>query len=366
MSKDEKTSEKSKKTPPCIDWIKHFPNGELPTIASGTAILLIAIDTEYQSNYTCNTNLCLSYQYSAYDMQSGKYKTGIFYMDVNKQERLSLGELTKKVLEEMEISISSLAGYRIIYVAHFFTAEWSMLRDKKELYMKFELIRKTLTTTKNPLKTTIIDENNEVVNLWVDVRDTMLLLPEGYKSLEKASTFIDGYEKIDLPIEVKSNMYQFLQDDHEKFEKYALRDAEVTLKLFIKLQYLLNVVNGTETKMFSTLASATTSHFKLFSENRFQRFNDEGKAVSDRQEHNMQFDRLHSLYKKHESLADRSYMGGLNSSYHIGYCEGYTFLDIDFKNAYPTAMNLIKIGDFGHKLDKSNSKKSSPLIEGLK
>jgi hypothetical protein len=299
-------------------------------------------------------------------MQRGTYKTGIFYMDVNKQQRLSQGELTKKILEEMKISISSLAGYRIIYVAHFFTAEWSMLRDKKELYMKFEYIRKTLTTTKNPLETTIIDENNEVVNLWVDIRDTMLLLPEGYKSLEKASTFIEGYEKIDLPIEVKSNMYQFLQDEPKKFEEYALRDAEVTLKLFIKLQYLLNVVNGTETKMFSTLASATTSHFKSFSETRFQRFNAEKRAISDKQVHTMQFNRLHSIYKKHESLADRSYMGGLNSSYHIGYCEGYTFLDIDFKNAYPTAMNLIKIGDFGHKLVKSKSKKLSPFIEGLK
>jgi hypothetical protein len=58
-------------------------------------------------------------------------------------------------------------------------------------------------------------------------------------------------------------------------------------------------------------------------------------------------------------------MGGLNSSYHIGYSEGYTFLDIDFKNAYPTAMNLIKIGDFGHKLDKSSSKKSSPFLKEL-
>jgi hypothetical protein len=366
MSKDEKIRKKSKKTPPCIDWIKHFPNGELPTIASGTPIQLIAIDTEYQSNYTWNTNLCLSYQFSAYDMQSGTYKTGIFYMDVNKQERLSLGELTKKILEEMQIPISSLGGYRIIYVAHFFTAEWAMLSDKKELYMKFEHIRKTLTTTKNPLKTIILDENNEVVNLWVDVRDTMLLLPEGYKSLEKASTFIDGYEKIDLPIEVKSNMYQFLQDDPEKFEEYALRDAEVTLKLFIKLQYLLNVVNGTETKMFSTLASATTSHFKLFSENRFQRFNDEGKAVNSKQEHNMQFDRLHSLYKQYESLADRSYMGGLNSSYHIGYCEGYTFIDIDFKNCYPSAMNLIKMGNFGIKINKPKFEKPSPFIEGLK
>jgi hypothetical protein len=365
MSKDEKIRKKSNKTPPCIDWIVHFQNGELPTIASGTPILLIAIDTEYQCNYTCNTNLCLSYQYSAYDMQSGTYKTGIFYMDVNKQERLSLGELTKKVLEEMQIPISSLTGYKIIYVAHFFTAEWSMLKDKKELYMKFEYIRKTLTTTKNPLKTTIIDENNNKVNLWVDVRDTMLLLPEGYKSLEKASTFIEGYEKIDLPIEVKSNMYQFLQDEPEKFEEYALRDAEVTLKLFIKLQYLLNFVNGTDTKMFSTLASATTNHFKLFNQLRFKLVNKKGETLSDSSVHNMEFDRLHTIYKKYESLADRSYMGGLNSSYHIGYSEGYTFLDIDFKNAYPTAMNLIKIGDFGHKLDKSSSKKSSPFLKEL-
>lgn len=364
MSTNEKTRKKVSPIP-CINWIENFPKGELPSIATEMQILLIAIDTEYQSNYTRNTNLCLSYQYCAYDMQSGKNRTGIFYMDVNKQERLSMGEFTKRILEEMDITISSLSGYRIIFIAHFFTAEWAMFRDKKELYMKFEYIRKTLITIKTPLETKIHDENNEVVNLWVDVRDTMLLLPEGYKSLEKASTFIKGYEKIDLPDEVKSNMYQFLQDEPEKFEKYALRDAEVTLKLFIKLQYLLNVVNGTVSKMFSTLASATTSHFKSFSENRFQRFNEEGIAINDKAVHNMQFDRLHSLYKKHESLADRSYMGGLNSSYYIGHCEGYTFLDIDFKNAYPTAMNLLKIGDFGHKQTKPKSKKSSPFIEGL-
>ena len=46
------------------------------------------------------------------------------------QERLSLSELTKKVLEEMEISISSLFEYRIIYIAHFFTAEWSTVIKK--------------------------------------------------------------------------------------------------------------------------------------------------------------------------------------------------------------------------------------------
>lgn len=365
-----KSVEEKKNNPPSINWMK-FPNGELPVKAIGTPILSIALDTEYQSNYTSNTNLCLSYQFSAYDLQSGKYKSGIFYMDVNSKERLTLGEFTHKVLKKMGINPSSLKGYRIIYIAHFFTAEWSMFKDRTELYMKFEFIRKTLVTTNKSLKTTIRDEEGKVINLWVDVRDTMLLLPEGYKSLDKASTFIEGYEKIDLSEELKSNMYQFLQSEPKKFEEYAIRDAEVTLKLFIKLQYLLNQINGTEEKMFATLASATTNDFKTFSRNKFEDVSlDDVKDINGSKNagkliHNMQFDRFHSLYKRYESLADRSYMGGLNSSYHIGHCTGYTFLDIDFKNAYPTAMNLLKIGDFGEKLKRVKKQKQEVDLGGL-
>ncbi len=350
---------------PSINWVNDFPDGELSIMAIDKPILLIALDTEYQSNYTAFTNLCLSYQFSAFDMKNGTYKAGIIYMNLNEKQRLTLSEFTNKVLQEMNIYKSSLNNYRIIFVAHFFTAEWSMLKDRKELYMKFDYIRKTLITTKSPLKTSTIDEYGNVINFWVEVRDTMLLLPEDYKSLEKASTFIKGYEKIDLSTEIKSNMYKFLQEDPKLFEEYAIRDAEVTLKLFIKLQYLLNLVNGTEEKIFSTLASSTTAHFKLFSLNRFDRLDSKGKIANSKIEHNMQFDRLHNIYKQYESLADRSYMGGLNSSYHIGIGEGYTFLDIDFKNAYPTAMNLIKIGDFGKKLPKLNTKKLSRFIEGL-
>jgi len=357
---------RAKKEPfPYINWMKDFPNGEFPSEATGTAILVIALDTEYQSNYTAYQNLCLSYQYSAYDLQSGLHKSGIFYPDINKNERYSLSQFTKKVLEEMGIKPSTLKLYRIIYVAHFFSAEWSMFSDKKELYMKFEYIRKTLITKHN-LKTIMIDENKNEVNLRVEFRDTMLLLPEGYKSLEKASAFIEGYEKIDLAPEIKSHMYQFLQDEPILFEEYAIRDAEVTLRLFIKLQYLLNFINDTQTKLFSTLANATTNDFKVFSQKKFPRLDDKNKIVyAGYDVHKMQFDRLHTLYKKYESIADRSYLGGLNSSYHIGFSQGYTFLDIDFKNAYPTAMNLLKIGNFGFTTIKEQKTPLNRKIEGL-
>lgn len=350
-------SEKPKKREfPEVKWCSHFPGGEMPSEAIGIRVLFIALDTEYQSDYTANENLCLSYQYATYNLFDGTHQSGIFYPDINAQERYSLSEFTHKVLNEIGILPSTLNDYRIIYIAHYFTAEWAMFKDRNDLYMKFEYIRKTMITTNRPLITTMMGENGEKIDLWVDVRDTMLLLPEGYKSLEKASTFIEGYEKITLKDHDKSKMYQFMQDDPLRFEQYAIRDAVVTLRLFIKLQYMLNKINDTDLKLFSTLASATTNDFKMYSRSKF------GRNI-----HNMQFDRFHSLYKEYESLADRSYLGGLNSSYHIGSSDGYTFVDIDFKNAYPTAMNLLKIGNFGTKLPKPKKYQSARAIdlEGL-
>ena len=287
-------------------------------------------------------------------MYDGQYKAGIFYPDINKDERYTLGELTHKILDDMDILPSSLKDYRIIYVAHFLTAEWAMLKDRDSIVVKLEYIRKSLITTKRSLKTTIIDESGDSVSLWVDFRDTMLLLPESYKSLDKASTFIEGYEKLEVSDYYKSHMYQFLQDDPVAFETYAIRDAEVTFKLFIKLQFLLNEINGTESKLFTTLASATISHFEQFAKDTF------GKNVK-----KMQFNRFHSLYKQYESLVDRSYMGGLNSSYHIGESRGYTFCDIDFKNAYPTAMNLLRVGDFGLPITKATKNSYKVDLDGL-
>lgn len=326
---------------PVINWLTDFPDGDIPSgSGTGKKIILIGFDTEYQSNFTVNNNLCLSYQYALYSLFDGTYKSGILFPDLNQNERFSWSEFTNKVFKEAHILPSQLAGYRIIFIAHYFSAEWAMFRDKKELTMKFEFIRKSMVTRK-PLKTKIVAENGRRVECWVDVSDTMLLLPDGFKSLALASTLLGGFEKIALEAEMKSNMYDLLQQNPEQFIEYAIRDAEVTLKLFVKLQYMLNRINGESDKLFLTLASATTNDFIKFS-----------KATTGATIHDMQFDRKHHLYKQYEALANRSYMGGLNSSYHVGKADGYTFIDIDFKNAYPTAMNVIQVGDFGDPYEK--------------
>lgn len=335
---------------PTINWLKDFPDGEIPSSGNPSCrVIIIAIDSEYQTGTTAYTNLCLSYQFALYDVSDGIYQTGIFFPDINKNERFSLTELVYKIFDNSGINPLGLYNYRIILVAHYFSAEWAMLKDKKDLYMKFEYVRKSMVTAK-PLETVLFEKDSSeddrcYVFFWFDVRDTMLLLPDGYRSLEKASTFLEGFEKIPLDDSIKANMYEFLQKDPNSFIEYAIRDAEVTLKLFIKLQYTLNVINGNETKLFLTLAGATTTDFIAYSKEKYKT-----------QYHNLQFDRKHSIYKKFEGLATRSYMGGLNSSYHVGKTKGYTYVDIDFKNAYPTAMNLLEIGKFGTPPPKKETK----------
>lgn len=128
--KSEESKEKKRK-PPDIHW-RDFPDGVIPQgkllkeEADRSRILFIALDTEYQSNYTANTNLCLSYQYAVYNLFEGCYQSGIFYPDINKKERYSLSQFTKKVLQKINLPISLLKDYRIIYIAHYFTAEWSI------------------------------------------------------------------------------------------------------------------------------------------------------------------------------------------------------------------------------------------------
>ena len=341
---------------PRVNWIEAFPNGELLKDASNFSTILLAFDTEYQSNHTAHTNLCLSYQYAVYDLKTGLYKQGIFYPDINTQERFTMGQFIHKVLDELGIPISHFNNYHLILIAHFFTAEWAMFSDRKDLHMKFEYIRKTMVTTNRPLKGSIMDENGETIPLQIDVRDTMLLLPDDYKKLADASTFVEGFEKIEVDDYYKSHMLQLLQDNPDLFERYAIRDAEVTLLLFIKLQFLLNQINGTTDKLFSTLASATTNDYKNFSQKAF------GKDG-----HKSQYSRRGELYIKCEPLASRAYLGGLNSSFRLGELTDYTCIDIDFKNAYPTAMNLLQFTEFGEPVKKPKFQKrdTKKQLEGL-
>ena len=68
----------------------------------------------------------------------------------------------------------------------------------------------------------------------IHVYDTKLLAPATHQSLKKLSNLLGPEDegKEDIPDEYIKNMHQYLWDYPEKYRTYALRDSEVTLKLF--------------------------------------------------------------------------------------------------------------------------------------
>lgn len=104
-------------------------------------------------------------------------------------------------------------------LSHLTNADLSMLSDFNEFKEGLDIVNKSFVTLSKPLLI-------EGVNLIV--RDTMLLAPGGKKSLDSIGKMYD-IEKIEIPSEYRSQMGRLLEEDRELFEKYAKRDALISL-----------------------------------------------------------------------------------------------------------------------------------------
>lgn len=248
-----------------INFAHSFPNGDDSVIITGEkSFLIAAMDAEWQSNYTKNENLTLSYQFSVIDLKTGRRGDGIYYTNWVEKERLTITQIIQQIGTIVGLTLSSLNGYTIVLVAHNAIAEWSTIKDRDKLNQQLQVIRKTVITAGgSSVALKYYDENRNKKVVKFMLKDTMLLVPESYRSLKKASALVDPeFAKLDLVKEELSNMLKLLQDDPAKFEAYAIRDTQVTLKLWITLQCMLNKINGTHERIFSTLSSAALLRFK--------------------------------------------------------------------------------------------------------
>lgn len=322
---------------PKIGWSGEFPRGELDDhIPNQTEQLIVAGDSEYtRLNY--NENTALSFQIAALSLKDGTYKKYIHYLDTSKKERLSLSQIILITFAFMGIPENEIDGYHIVFVCHFCAAEFAMMKDRKQIAPYLEFLYHTVITFR-PIEITLKLSNGDTAKVTFEVGDTMLLLPPTHRSLEKATSLLDEkYHKKELTQDEKTRMDLLLFNDKERFEEYAVHDADITLRLFIKLQYTLNDLNGSKDTRYTTIGSATVKHFK--------------KGM-DPKLFKSQFAKNNVIYQQGLNLARRAYMGGLNSSYHIGEIEGELILDIDFSSAYPTVMNLLEVSDFGMPIEK--------------
>ncbi len=248
-----------------IDFAHSFPNGDDSAVIPGeTAVIVVSMDAEWWSNYTKNENLILSYQFSVVDLKTGLRGDDIYYTNWVEKERLTITQILEQVGNIVGLSLSDLNGYTIVFVAHNAIAEWSTIKNRSKLNKYLQMIRKTVITPGiSPIELKIYDGNRNKKIVKFMLKDTMLLVPEAYRSLKKASVLVDPeFAKLDLTKEELSNMLKLLQEEPAKFEAYAIRDTQVTLKLWITLQCMLNEINGTGDRIFSTLSSAALSRFR--------------------------------------------------------------------------------------------------------
>lgn len=298
-------------------------------------LYFMSFDAEWYEDPTDpNRNIVLSYQVATAS-QEGTNNV-IEYMEHG--QRLTLAEIVELGIRSVTSvdALNRLRGIKtqVILISHNVAAEWSVLNDRDESHItkRISLVRGSPITDNLPIKLDINDDTP------IDVRifDTILLAPMTHRSLKKLSTLI-GEGKEDIAQSDIENMHLYLRNQPDEFEKYALKDSEVTLKLFFVLQQSLNdlVIGLADTtkwkrfKLFRTLAAAGV---KSFTNNNswFSKYRKE----------------LPQDFSKPFQLVPRSYYGGRNESYFIGRTNDYPetknkiWIDIDFSGCYPTAMAL--------------------------
>lgn len=325
-------------------------------------VYFMGIDAEWHEEL--GRNIVLSYQIAT--LSSSTYNNIIKF--VPKGERLKLADL-------IELGIKSVHGGRIphyrhskgafrvhvVIVSHNVAAEWSVLADRDEPYItkRLALIRRSPITDIHAIQ--VLIDRQISARVWLF--DTMLLAPATHQSLKALSGLLGkDDQKISISQRHIENMHLFLNEDPEAYKRYALKDSEACLKLFLLLQDSLNKLVFTRPrksidgealeqapttyhpeKLFLTLASAGVlsfeKHLSFLPKNhlfrkRFKNFSGYQEALQC------------ESFAPHLELAKRGYLGGRNESFFVGDTDNFDlssdrlWIDIDFSSCYPTAMAL--------------------------
>ena len=121
---------------------------------------------------------------------------------------------------QLQVSVS-----RVLYLCmHESSADLSMLKDFDSFKELLDITSRAFVTRGKPLRLKYSKSK-------VYIRDTILIAPVGVKSLSSVgSIYGEGFNKIDIGSYRSGNMSLLLEENKELFERYAIRDAEITLK----------------------------------------------------------------------------------------------------------------------------------------
>ena len=316
-------------------------------------IIVIGFDSEYVYNATANSNHILSYQYFGRTTR-GTWSDIIYTEGFNQKDRLNLKELIGKAIEHgrKEKKINYQWPRNVIVTAHFSRADLASFKDFLELKSQFDSLRKSYSTITRPYFTQYIDSSNNHHPLRITLIDTMNITPGG-KGLAVLGEMY-ALPKITIPSGMIQQMNVLLKKNRKLFERYAIRDAEISaLHLWEMLKFRHAHFNDTTPP--TTLGSLAEQHLmSLWQTNNIEPNSIVGNEFRREREWNPRTRRYQTRNRavpipqvhEHNNLATECFHGGRSEAYVFGFTELGEWTDFDLKGAYTTAMAAIASPDY--------------------
>lgn len=313
--------------------------------------LLIAIDSEYVQKESENRVLCYSFA-CASPTKPHDALTDIFHLTGSQRwTRWPLGKLLSRIitvaLDQKLIERPPTKRHRskgkpervkLFVGAHFSRADLPGFRDWRMLKRRFDAVRGTYATTRQPKIMTLYPQGRARLEVSLTLVDTLLLAPHRYHSLRALGESL-GFEKLEVG-EYITKMDQLRDSDLKRFEAYAIRDSEVCLKwIFEFLEFWENDLGFIATRPPSTIASAAMRYaFKLWKS--------DGVDVGDVCGYRGRGKDRHwiDLLRQHIPFLADCYHGGRNEAFWVGPTSAPgDIYDLDLVSAYTTAMSAIRM-----------------------
>lgn len=342
----------------------------LPEIAleenNPASFVIIGFDTEYQPLLEITTLEDVKSKKAKYDVLSyqfyainhlGQEWSGIAIPEYRR--RIALTDfvayaLAKGAKERKAISPT------VVLVGHFNKADLPAFADRKNLFFHFRNVRNSLVTLGHPVPVAIdFEDGGTQKTIKIQLRDTMLLAPAKSKSLAKLGDLI-GLSKFkltddpELEHEWKESMRDVRDNDWELFRDYAIRDAEVCAKYFLRVKSQYKAVTGKD-RMPTALS---TIGMTLLLEDWDKRGIDHNRVLGRELIEEVVYSEKHDQFVMKrtrpylqdialfEQLATECYHGGRNEQMWFGpsFVDGW--IDYDLAGAYPTAMAMIGLPEW--------------------
>jgi hypothetical protein len=329
------------------------------------SLLIIGFDTEYQPLLdVINAEdvkegragvEVLSYQFYAIN-HLGQEWSGLVVPESDK--RMALTDFVVYALAKGAEAGAALPR-NIVLVGHFNKADLPVFEDREQIFYHLKNIRNSLVSLGRPVPIAVSYGDQPEQKLSVHVRDTMQLAPAGSKSLVKLGELIE-LPKLNLAdnaqdeLDLKKRMKIVRAGDWDLFREYAIRDAEVCAKYFLRVTRQYQQVTGKKGIPMALSSIGMTLLLEGWRSRGIDRDEVLGRELVEEviysEKHNQFLSRTFRPYLEDialfEQFATECYHGGRNEQMWFGPSFVDDWTDYDLASAYPTAMAMIGTPDW--------------------